>query len=371
MPCPLSAAPRLAKLARALGPDGLSLMIDHPQQLAVLEHFITSSSPPPLIFVKVGKSRAGKAQDDPALLSLFDAVLSIHAKSGCVVHGLYTHDSSGSYSGSGPQDAMSYLIAELESAQKASELLLARPGTREKLGKRKIVLSVGATPNATSVQNLVLGADRTEAESTQGRRLRELLKDTEFTKVELHAGVYAILDMQQLRTQAVSAPVVGEASSNTDSLPRVEGTLAEKDVAFTVLAEVCSVYTARDTPQALINAGVLALGREPCRGYTGYGVVTDWSSESGASGSKSKVTGRSGWVVGKVSQEHGILIPEAEAGEEGGKGKGDVDTRGWVVGRKVRVVPNHACIAGAGFDFYAVVDGGDVVQDIWIRARGW
>ncbi len=36
--------------------------------------------------------------------------------------------------------------------------------------------------------------------------------------------------------------------------------------------------------------------------------------------------------------------------------------------------PNHACVAGAGFGWYLVVDsdqGGDEIVDVWVRWRGW
>jgi len=41
------------------------------------------------------------------------------------------------------------------------------------------------------------------------------------------------------------------------------------------------------------------------------------------------------------------------------------------VGQKVRIWPNHACISGAGFGWYLVVDGGDEIVDVWPRWRGW
>ena len=66
--------------------------------------------------------------------------------------------------------------------------------------------------------------------------------------------------------------------------------------------------------------------------------------------------------MGGVSQEHGVLKWVGE----GRGGGGEVE-----VGGRVRVWPNHACIAGTGFGWYLVVDGGDVVVDVWVRWRGW
>ena len=72
--------------------------------------------------------------------------------------------------------------------------------------------------------------------------------------------------------------------------------------------------------------------------------------------------GRSGWRVAKVSQEHGILRAEKEASD-------------LKVGQTVRIWPNHACVAGAGFPFYTVVDsaveGGKRVVDVRARCNGW
>ena len=79
--------------------------------------------------------------------------------------------------------------------------------------------------------------------------------------------------------------------------------------------------------------------------------------------------GDSGWIVNRVSQEHGILrrsSPETPSSAP--------DLR---LGQKVKIWPNHACIAGAGFDWYYVVDSSlpeeekDVIVDIWLRWRGW
>jgi D-serine deaminase-like pyridoxal phosphate-dependent protein len=76
-----------------------------------------------------------------------------------------------------------------------------------------------------------------------------------------------------------------------------------------------------------------------------------------------------GWQVGRVSQEHGILV------WNGGDGL-EVEPEVLEMGMKVRVWPNHACIAGAGFGWYLIVDetrGGkeDESIDVWPRWRGW
>lgn len=135
------------------------------------------------------------------------------------------------------------------------------------------------------------------------------------------------------------------------------GNISTQDIALTILTEVTSVYSGRETPEALIAAGSLALGREPCKSYTGWGVVSGWG----------KPAKSSGWIVGRISQEHGMLT----------KAPGAISQCELQVGDKVRIWPNHACIAGAGYGWYFIVDSSlledqrDKVVDVWIRWRGW
>ena len=167
-------------------------------------------------------------------------------------------------------------------------------------------------------------------------------------ELEIHAGVYPFLDMQQLATQA-----------------RISN-LTEANFGLKVLVEVASVYSEREKPEALIAAGSLALGREPCKSYSGWGVVTPWSSLAAAKEDDHyTMQTKRGWIVGRISQEHGILTWEGDAA-----GKRELQ-----IGEKLMVWPNHACITGAGFGWYFVVDsdvdGGEAVQDVWVRCRGW
>lgn len=71
-------------------------------------------------------------------------------------------------------------------------------------------------------------------------------------------------------------------------------------------------------------------------------------------------------MVQRISQEHGIVS------FENGNHKRELPLR---VGQKVRIWPNHACIASAGYDRYSIVDSSlevpNRVVDIWVRWRGW
>jgi D-serine deaminase-like pyridoxal phosphate-dependent protein len=71
-------------------------------------------------------------------------------------------------------------------------------------------------------------------------------------------------------------------------------------------------------------------------------------------------------IVARISQEHGILAYEKEAVPK---------PLPLVYGQKVRIWPNHACITGAMYGFYIVVDSSsedpEIVVDVWTRWRGW
>lgn len=186
---------------------------------------------------------------------------------------------------------------------------------------KSLVLSIGATPTAHVASSLkdigALKLDGGETAVPSGCRL------------EIHAGNFPWNDLQQLATGVVPAVETGGG------------------MAITVAVEVVSVYPERN--EALINAGVLALGREPGR-IPGFG----------------RVRGREDWIVRKVSQEHGIL---AYLGKEGSQQEKVEDVFG--VGDTLAVDVQHACVAAALHDWFFVMDEKDIVTDIWYPWRGW
>jgi D-serine deaminase-like pyridoxal phosphate-dependent protein len=117
------------------------------------------------------------------------------------------------------------------------------------------------------------------------------------------------------------------------------GACSWDDCALTILATVVSTAV---PGQAVIDAGSKALGREPAEGAgSGYGALLD----------------RPEVVVTRMSEEHGIL---------------DLQATDWrpAVGERVRVVPNHVCIA---VHLHEVMYGvrGDRVETSWpVTARG-
>jgi D-serine deaminase-like pyridoxal phosphate-dependent protein len=111
------------------------------------------------------------------------------------------------------------------------------------------------------------------------------------------------------------------------------------DCALTILATVVSTAV---PGQAVIDAGSKALGKEPPEGEgEGFGALLD----------------RPEVIIRRMSEEHGIL---------------DLKDSDWrpTVGERVRVVPNHVCIA---VHLHEVVYGirGDRLETTWpVTARG-
>ncbi|KKA28701.1 hypothetical protein TD95_003787 [Thielaviopsis punctulata] len=348
-----SVVTRLAAFSKYLGPGALCLMVDHVSQLEHVSSISTLSGYAPLVFIKVDGAyhRAGVPLPSEQATSLIKGLLALDVAGTAVFHGLYIH-AGHSYDTRKDWDALDYLMGEFESLAEGAAMVTAeKPGA-------KLVLSVGATPTATSLQHPDIN---TEASTGVARRVSEkmsALKDQGFI-LEAHAGVYPTLDLQQLCTHARSAEFL-----SADSL------------AFTVLADIVSEYPGRGsngTTEYLINTGCLALGREPCkdmgeesgRHYTGCGIPMSWPA-----GFKNVMPTaefpavHGGWQVGKISQEHGILMWRGPKEEE-------IPLK---VGQRVRIWPNHACIAGATFNHYLVVDSRkseDTVVDVWTRCSGW
>jgi D-serine ammonia-lyase len=247
------------------------------------------------------------------------------------VAGLYSHLGH-SYAFETPEQSVQGLLTEFEILTLAAKDPAFGPNT---------CLTVGATPTATSAEALLSSS----SDSHIAKRWMAL-KDSGNT-LELHAGVYPFLDLQQLGTHA--------RMSN----------LGFEDIGIRVLAEVASLYPERTPPEALVAAGTLALGREPCRWFPGWGIVSPGSSGSSSGSAHFDEEGRTGWIVGRISQEHGILTWQGDV-----KAKRELE-----IGERVMIWPTHACIAGAGFGWYLVVDGesddGEVVKDVWVRCTGW
>jgi len=262
--------------------------------------------------------------------------------------GLYSH-SSLSYQGASPREALESLRDEIVGCVPALGKL--RKFYRS---DRALTISVGASPQANLMANL-LGKDPSEsciALEMHGHLRKFSNSEIEGFKVslEIHAGVYSIMDLQQLATRARES---------------YEGN--EDEIALSVIAEVVSVYneSEREQPEVLIAVGTLGLGREPCHNYRGWGVVSSRSSSS-------LVSSKRRLVVERISQEHSNLAWEVADGED----KKSLPPIPLEIGQSVFIYPNHACFTGAMYRSYFVVDSTlkgreNRIQAVWDRAIGW
>lgn len=359
--------PRLAAVARALGEGSVSVLLDDPAQLAVVAAFQGLSGgvvPHAHIKIDMGGRRAGVAEDGARFVQLADAALDAHARGAIVLAGLYSH-AGHSYGGDSRVAAVRMMKDEIAAMLGGADRLRARAAEKGLPSPPSLVVSAGASPTALSVQNLLAGDEdgadngtpELRAETASLSALFGLVKERGHA-VEIHAGVYPTLDLQQLAAHSISA-----------------SRLSWGDIALTVLAEVHSVYPGRGadgTAEALIGSGGLALGREFCKAYDGMAMLTPWG-RAGVELPRGDVEDFRGWVVGRFSQEHGILT-----WRPGRAGSGPAPEQGAAVevGQKVRLWPNHACITSSHFGWYFVVDedragGEDEIVDIWTKARGW
>lgn len=339
-----SAAPRLAAIAKELGPLNLSLMIDHPDQVNTVREIFAQSQVPVSIYIKIemGAQRSGVVPNSELMYNVFEEIDA--ARDSCSLVGLYSH-AGHSYYGSTPDEAMRFFLSEIDALNRAARCLRTRGFGGD------LILTLGATPTATSARNVVVSDPTTNKRGSAVDQIvstLEVMEQGGNCSVELHAGVYPVLDVQQLATHALPAEH-----------------LSWDDLALTILTEVASLYPDREKPEALIAAGSIALGREPCKAYPGWGIISPWNID-GAETPTCLAEEHKEWQVGKISQEHGILRWAGVKGEE----------QKLTVGQRLRVWPNHACIAGVGFDYYLVVDSSregseDEIVNIWPRWRGW
>ncbi|SPO01548.1 related to alanine racemase [Cephalotrichum gorgonifer] len=354
IPLPPSQVTQLAALGLQLGHGSISVLVDNVAQLDPVARFFEEAGFPAGVYLKVdtGYHRAGLPPSGINKGDLIAKLMDLENQGKANFVGLYSH-SSLSYNDTTPKQAMANLEGEIHGcldALRKNEHLFPKD--------KEITISVGASPQVTAAENLV-GPEGKLSEGAES--LRETIRAVAVdgpggfrTKLELHAGVYSVLDVQQLSTKS-----------------RVGLGDYEDEIAVSVVAEVCSIYNdgERRRPEALVAVGVLGLGREPCVAYKGWGIVDRESYSPG-----SKLARR--LVVDRVSQEHCIVSWEWDVDVEG-EGQGDLPPIPLAVGDSIRIYPNHACIAGAMYGWYLVVDSSDDGQsatrvvDVWVRASGW
>lgn len=282
------------------------LMVDSADQVKALCEYAAQNDVQWDVFIKVdaGTGRAGVLEHSLDFDGLVSEVLE--SRRYVSLYGVYCH-AGHSYGAKSPAEAEEILIAEVRHANNAAAKVL------EKDPLARLQLSVGATPTAHAFENLQSLDD-----------VKRAVGGTLHGQLELHAGNYPCCDLQQVAT----------------------GLVEESDVSMFLLAEVLSSYPGRGghgPGEQLINAGAIALSRE-LGPYPGHGKIV-------------RPEGYGEWVVGKVSQEHGILHPRGEC-------------TFFPYGEKVLVLPQHACITACAHAWYFVVEK-DVVVDVWVPAKLW
>lgn len=146
----------------------------------------------------MGGHRAGVIPGTDVCSQLISSVLSLSNRDVCIFHGLYSH-AGHSYSSSSQTAALDYLRQEFEALLVTSEQVHSAAAA-----KLPLVLSVGATPTSSAIRNLLLPSTTEEASSEIAALKATIgaIRDVG-CEIEIHAGVYPMLDMQQLATHAL------------------------------------------------------------------------------------------------------------------------------------------------------------------------
>ncbi|PPQ80822.1 hypothetical protein CVT25_001947 [Psilocybe cyanescens] len=316
LPVALNKVEDLSNLRREFAKYGgvVRLLVDHPDQILFLERFKANQETPTRwsVFVKIngGQNRAGVSPGSPGFYTLLDVIFKSTAVQ---LHGFYGH-AGNAYASTSLSEASAFLSGEVQAVNIAAEYAL---NAISKLDHRDdvviiqpFVLSVGSTPTAHAAS----------------KQTRELLSQALHGTLELHAGNYPMLDLQQQHT----------------------GLIDNAQISQHVRATVISYYAERGvdgSDEAMIDAGAIA-----------------FSKDTGPSGSYGEVVGLP-WTLSRISQEHGILAPSNSTATP------------LKLGTIVRIVSQHACLTAAAYPWYYIVDGdigeGSEVVDVWVPWKGW
>lgn len=123
------------------------------------------------------------------------------------------------------------------------------------------------------------------------------------------------------------------------------GSCSPQQVAATVLTTVAAHYPDRN--QMLIDAGALALSKDPGADHLGADIVFGG------------VVNHPTLKLFSISQEHGLITA-----------KNPINFEDFPVGSLLQIIPNHSCLTAALFPKYHVVEGHQVVDE-WKPMRGW
>ncbi len=208
----------------------------------------------------------------------------------------------------------------------------------------------------------------THAGGSYGARTAEAITDAAEQERAAVVGV-----AERLRAAGVPCPVVSVGSTPTATRARdltgvtevrvgvyvfqdlVMAGLGVCEIGDIALSVLCSVIGHRRDGRMLVDAGWTALSRD--RGTAsqpvdqGYGLVCDLAGRPIPE-----------LIVAETNQEHGIV-----ADRYGRR----INPEHFPLGRRLRVLPNHACATATMHGRYHVVDGTAAVVEVWTRVGGW
>ncbi|ANB11811.1 D-serine ammonia-lyase DSD1 [Sugiyamaella lignohabitans] len=296
--------------------DTLRILVDNIDQLKLLQEYGREKPWHIMIKVDMGTSRAGLHYQSEEFKQLVQASVDEHSDV-VTLDGFYCH-AGHSYSSHSSKEAEDYLYDEIVAGNVAAGY------AKSIVPSGKYLVSVGSTPTGHASAEIAL--------------TKILPVSDNIDEIELHAGNYALCDLQQWAT----------------------GCISEDNIACRVLVEVASTYPGRgksELGEVLINAGVIGLAREPGQ-LPGFGLVSSKPYDN--------------WYVDRVSQEHGILTPFTESTVASIPKPEQIAKEFPPLGTKLLVIPQHACIASNSYQWYFITDDeGKMVVDVWVPWRGW
>lgn len=343
----------------------ISLFVDNINQLELFQQSDLINPWKLMMKIDADEHRAGIKLESPEFFEFLKGLTSTNPKSSYVLRGFYAH-AGASYDANDLNSVRSHLLRELQAVTDAS-YLARKHIDRSSLDNGKnidnmsFLLSIGATPTANALSHPDLVRIST-------KKLHP--NDT----LELHAGNFVALDLQQVATSLVgpediagyvlteiisyyktrSKKYLAKNAFNCDTTSSSEKPQSKNDIeALPSVEKKVEV----GGPEYLVNAGVIALTREPGHGDPSYIPAAQGIAQ---------VKGFQDWIISRVSQEHGILEFTKSP-----LGKDEKTLKPWKLGDKICLYPQHVCITAAMHKLYFVVDDGDIIVDVWEPWKYW
>ncbi|KAN0099754.1 hypothetical protein V8E51_013529 [Hyaloscypha variabilis] len=352
VPVAPSQVERIANIARILGRRGgiIRLLVQHASQIPLLQQISRLSGYPVYVYihVDVNDEPCGVRPGSQPFQDLFSQIerIVLEAPMSMIGPGLYCHLKHRSFM-LDPTELLGPLTQQLSGLLKASPV-------------QNIRFSINATAAIFRVSELLTGEpddENRESVNVLRETLHSISQADSF--IEVRDGDYVLMDLNTLARREVLG--LGKAAS-----PDL------RDVALTILTEVCCIYTSRgqsglileedDRGEALIAIGSSTLGEKTSQCYGGYGVISHWNIAPGLRGVLDVFRS---FHASSVTPECAVLkwdgplefVPQLQ------------------LGQRLRVYPNDAGEASEMFGWYFVINSGltgreDEIVDIFVRWRG-